>query len=86
MFNIGQFFTKIKGKQGKEILIRQSIVDAIKKHTGIDIPLSSVEFRASIPTIKGLSSAQKSAIFIKKTAIIADVNNQQSFRRIDDIR
>ena len=86
MIGIGDFFKRIKGLHAREVLVRTIIQDAIKKHTGVDIPLDSISFSAGSIVLKSASNSLRSAIFIKKTAILADVNAGQDLKKIVDIR
>ena len=86
MLNISQFFKRVQGKHAQEIIVRTSVCDAVRKHAGFDISTEKVNFNSDTAVIEGLTAAQKSQIYIKKNAILAEANTLQSIRKIGDIR
>lgn len=86
MFGIGHLFGRIQGAFAKEVLARKAIVESIKKHTGIDVPIGDVSFKSGTAMLSNVNQAGRSAIFIKKEAILRDIASLQSVRAIRDIR
>ncbi|MEN9912671.1 MAG: hypothetical protein RLY66_79 [Candidatus Parcubacteria bacterium] len=86
MLNISEFFKRVQGKHAKEVVVRTSVCDAIRKYAGFDIPMEKVNFNSDTVVLEGLTAMQKSQIYIKKQAILDEANSQQSIRVIGDIR
>lgn len=86
MFNIRQFFSRIQSAQAKEHLIRGSIRNAVKKHAGVDVPIEAISFSSSAAILKGMSSAAKAQIFVKKQDILSEIADSGIPRQIKDIR
>ncbi|MBU6232400.1 MAG: hypothetical protein KGI45_03355 [Patescibacteria group bacterium] len=86
MQGIGEFFKRIQGAIGKEIAVRNMIREAIKKRTGADIDIGSIKLKNGIVELSGVSQSLRSAIFIKKQAILGDIDSAQSAIRVSDIR
>ena len=86
MFNIAEFFKRVQGNHAKEFFLREVVRTAVKKNTSVDIAITEMAFSSSVITFKNISSSLRSALFIKKQAILADVNASQSIRIITDIR
>jgi len=86
MLGIGEFFKKIQSVRTREVLIRTTIQQAIKKHTGVEISLDAMSFSGDAVVLKLANSSFKSALFIKKNAIIEEINRGQSLRKVGDIR
>jgi hypothetical protein len=86
MIGISELFKRIQGARAREILIRTSIQDSIKKYTGADIPLEAISFSSDSIVLKNITSSLRSAIYIKKGAIIEEINRNQDARKVTDIR
>lgn len=86
MISISEFFKRIGGVQAQEIAFRTSIQSAIRETVGIDIPIESIIFKSGTISIKNISSAVRSTIFIKKASIIGMANQLQSVHKIFDVR
>ncbi len=86
MLNISEFFKRVQGKHAKEVLIRTSLSDAIRTHAGFDISIEKINFNSDTAILEGLTAMQRSQIYIKKQAILTQVNSQQTIRKIGDIR
>lgn len=86
MLNIGQFFKKIQNKHTKELFIRSVVKDVIQKYVGVEVPVESISFKSDTVVLQGVSQTAKSQIFIKKQAIVQEVNSKQNIRRIVDVR
>lgn len=83
---IGDFFKRIQNLHTKEIFVRTIIKESIKKTTSVDIPVENIVFSGSTASLKGISQAARSAIFIKKHKILEDINSSQDVRKIQDIK
>lgn len=86
MKSIADFFSRIQGKQAQKILLYSLIKEAVSNRAGIDTPLESIAISGKILTLKGLDQAAKSVIFIKKAAIIDEINKKMNHPAISDIR
>ncbi len=86
MFSIADFFKRIQGVQAKEVFLRNAIKDSIKKHVGLEIPVEEIEVKSSTVNLKNVSSAARSAVFIKKGTILREINEIQQMRVITDVR
>ena len=63
-----------------------AIGESFRKITGIEVPVESIAIKAGTVSLKGINQADKSTIFIKKQALLKDINASQTIRKIDDIR
>ena len=86
MLNISEFFKRIHSKQAKEVNIRNVIRTAIKNHAKFDISIESISFNSNTAILEGITPIARSEIYIKKQAILNDINSQQNIRAIADIR
>jgi hypothetical protein len=86
MYGIHEFFKKIQNSFSKEILVRQAIGQAIKKHIGEDVPVENISIKNGVVQLKNVSQSAKSSIFIKKQAILREIATIQSLKAINDIR
>ena len=86
MLSIGQFFKKIQNKHSKEMFERTIVAGVIQKHTNIPIKPEEISFSSDTIVIKNMSSAARSAIFIKKQIILKDISDQQSIKTFTNIR
>ncbi len=84
MLRISEFFKRIGGIQAREIAFRAGVQAAIKESTGVEIPIQSISFRSGKISLKNISQAARSAVFIKRSAIIERTNALQSVRHVDD--
>ncbi len=84
MFGISGFFKNIQNAFTKEVLLRMSIKEAIKKHVGVEIKIEDIACKNGIITIKQANSSLLSTIFIKKTKILAELNSNNV--KVTDIR
>ena len=74
MFNISQLLNRIRSIQSKGMVGIILVHDSILKNVGIDIPLGDISIKSSVVSIKNISQSAKSAIYIKKQAILKDIN------------
>lgn len=86
MLNISQFFKKIQGKYNQEILLRSTIKEVIRSQSGVDVPLESINYKNGLVTLAGLTQTARSQVFIKKQAIIEQINSRQNTKTVTDIR
>lgn len=86
MFNIRDFLKKASNKQAKEIIFRQAVRDSVKKIANIDVLLDNVHVKSSVVFLKDISQAARSVIFVKKQAILEELNKSQDAYKISDIR
>lgn len=86
MIGISELFKRIQGIHAREIQTRTAVQNAIKKAVGVDIPLEAVSFSGETVIVKNQSSSLRSAIYIKKAAIIDEINKNQAVKKVADIR
>ncbi len=86
MFNIRDYLRRATGVQARELYFRRAVQEALKKLAGIDLPFESISSKSGTVELKGISQEARSAIFIKKAALIAEINKEQDVRPIKDIR
>jgi hypothetical protein len=84
MFNIGQFFNKFRGIEMEDFRKRNSVIEIIKKNTGIEIAPQDIAFEQRGIILK-ISSIEKNMVFIKKGAIIKDLQQVQGFAKVENI-
>lgn len=84
MFGISGFFKNIQNAFTKEVLLRMSIKEVIKKHVGVEIKIEDIVCKNGIITIKQANPSLLSTIFIKKTKILAELNSNNV--KVTDIR
>ena len=78
MFNIKGLLVKINSLRAKGVIERESIRGIIKKHIGLDIYVNDIELKSGVIRFKNISQSAKSAIFIKKQNILADINTNRT--------
>jgi hypothetical protein len=86
MLNIGDLFKKITSKYAQEIFLRKTVADAINFHTKTNFKDKDIKIDSTIVTLMNASSSAKSAIYIKKSKILDDINKNQTVRKITDIK
>lgn len=86
MKSIGEFFAKIQGRQAQKILIYKIVQEAVNKQVNVDLDLAAVSFKAKSVVIKGLSQTAKNQLFIKKPAILKEINSRSAPRIVEDMR
>lgn len=86
MFGIGKFFNNIQNSFGREVVLRTVIKEAVKKIASIDIDITDIECKTPVIKLKKLDSAALSIIFIKKAAILKEINSRQTQRTFNDLR
>ncbi len=86
MKGIGAFFERIKNLQLRAVHAHSVFAEALKKQTGIEVPIGSIKFSGGAVVLKGMGPAARSAIFMKKSAILAEFNAAESGERASDIK
>ena len=89
-FNIRGFLAKMRGRQAEQSLAKEAIKEALRKHLDLEVPAEDITLSASVATVGRISQAARSALFIKKQAILAEINNEadgsRRRRAVTDIR
>lgn len=92
MLSIGTFFDKFKNVAGKEIALRQSVIDAVKKNViigsgsdNIGLNLKDIDVRNKIVRVHA-GPALKNQIFIKKESILKSIREANPHIIITDLR
>lgn len=80
MFGISGFFKNIQNSFTKEVFLRTTIKDVIKKHTGADIPIENITCKNGVINLKKTNPVILSVVFIKKNQILGEL------REFSDIR
>lgn len=86
MRSIGEFFSRIQNRHSQELYIRSAIVESIKKVTTVSVPMDKISFKGASIVLQGVTHTEKSHIFLKKTAILKDIESKNIGRVIRDIR
>ncbi|MDB5259675.1 MAG: hypothetical protein JWO73_883 [Candidatus Taylorbacteria bacterium] len=84
MFNIGGFFQKFKSLELEDFRKRSIVIDAIKKRTNIDLRPQDIKFEQGRVRLS-ISSLEKNEIFMKKAALVADIQALLDKPKISDI-
>lgn len=85
MKSVGGFFEKFNSKITRQIQNLVFVIEAIKKHTGIEFDVSDVKISHGILRLKA-TPVQKNVIFIKKQKILKELEGKLSGLRILDIQ
>ncbi len=85
MFGLSGFFNNIQNSFTKEVVLRTTIKDSIKKFTNIDIKIENIVYKNELVNLKKVNSAELSVIYIKKQKILEDLK-EQTKTIIKDIR
>ncbi len=86
MFNIGDFLKRVKNVRMKDVYIRDVIVEAIQKITGVKIKPEDIIISSTVATVRGINSVMRSEIFIKKKPLLEEINSKQDLKKITDVR
>lgn len=86
MLSISNFFSKIQSKHTKGMFVRTVVQSVIQKKLSVQIPIESISIKTSVVVLKNINSSILSAVFIKKSQIIKDINTEQGIVVIEDIR
>ncbi len=86
MKSIGEFFARIRGKQGDEMRLRLTIQEIIEKYAKVKVPFDAVTFSIKTLSIKGLSQGAKSTLFTKKLSILKELGERVPNRPIENLR
>lgn len=73
-FPIKKFLERIKGVQNKNTIVKNTVIEAIKNKTLIEITEKSIITSFTVVKLSGISLNDKSVIFIKKQAILDEIN------------
>ncbi len=82
MYNISHLLEKFSKKITSDEDIKKTIIEIIKKNTGLDIPIKVLEIKNYIIYVQ-TSSAFKNKIFISKKAILDDIEKLSSIKIVD---
>jgi hypothetical protein len=85
MYNIGEFFKRVQNVRMKDVLIRDVVVGAVKKVIGVTIKPDDITISSTVITLKGISAAAKSEIFIKKQVLIEEINRSK-IKKVTDVK
>lgn len=86
MIGLSGFFKNIQNAFTKEVVLRTTIKEAIKKCSGIDIPIENILCKGSTVNLKNVNQAVISQIYIKKQKILEELKASQTIKIITDIR
>ncbi len=85
MKGIGNFFDKFKNKALAQIGNLTTIIEILKKHTGVEFDTKDISISNGTLTIRA-SAAFKNEIYIKKQAILRDLSQRVQGIVINDIK
>jgi hypothetical protein len=86
MIGLGGFFKKVQSSFSKEISLRMTVSGVIRTHVGVEIPIESISYKNKAIILRDVNQAVRSAIFIKKQAILKEIAEKQDVWRAEDIR
>jgi len=86
MKSISEFFGRFRNIQVRESLVRLAVQQALKGWLALEVPLEAISCKGATVTLKGVDQSARSALFIKKEAVLKEINAAQSVRIIRDIR
>ena len=86
MFNIKDFFKRVQNTQAGNFLLQSIVSDAVKKVASVEVLPINITISSSKVILGGISQAARSEIFIKKEAILREINTLQGSRKITEIR
>jgi len=86
MRSIGEFFKRIKNTQASGFFLQSAIGEIVKKITNVNIPPESIKISSSKVILNGISQTARSEIFIKREAILKEINNVAGKVKITEIR
>ncbi|MEK7390632.1 MAG: hypothetical protein AAB635_00665 [Patescibacteria group bacterium] len=75
MNHIDVFFSKLKSTFANQTGKKEIISSACLRHSAVDAGASQIEIHGRVVRLN-ISPAAKSAIFLKKTAILDDINQK----------
>jgi hypothetical protein len=85
MQKLGGFFDKFRGKVADQIQGVFLVSEIIKKHTAIELTLKQISISGGVLRLK-VSPLQKNVIFIKKTALLKEIQEKIRTPKIVDIQ
>ena len=74
MFNINQFLERLRKVSGGSIDTRGEIARIIKEKANIELQIEAIEIKPPRISLKNISQAARSEIYIKKHLILEEVN------------
>lgn len=86
MFNINQFLNKIRAHRSTDEHVRFAVCKALLSQVKMTVPPEAVEIKPPRIFIKNISQVARSEIFIKKEALLAEINVSHKGRVLTDIR
>jgi|GEM_PF-1858019 len=84
MENIGGFFQKFQSRVAGQVQNLTFIIDAIKKHTGVEVDMKNISISAGIVRLK-ISGVEKNEIFLKKERILKEINAKTKSLVVKDL-
>jgi hypothetical protein len=86
MFGIGHLFKKIQSSYAKELFLRMAVADSLRNLVGIEVGVENIKFKDSLVTLTNINQADRSTIYIKKEALLKEINKLQTVKKVLDIR
>jgi hypothetical protein len=84
MIGLSSFFERFRSREFEEMTFRKAVVDAFKEILKFDLDESVFTYSNGTVNLK-LSSAAKSAVFLKKNDLLKKIN-EKTKRKVVDIR
>ncbi|MGC9605376.1 MAG: hypothetical protein ABSF56_01275 [Minisyncoccia bacterium] len=86
MKSISEFFENIRTRQARTARLCTVVQGAVEEHAHIPVQLEAISFSGRTAVIRGLDQTAKSVVFVKKTAILAEIGAKLGDRSVVDIR
>jgi hypothetical protein len=84
MFNISQFFSRLKNRELEEITFRVAVVDSVREILIFELDPTLISYSNNIIFLK-ISPAVKGAILLKKNELIKKIQ-ERTKRKVVDIK
>lgn len=86
MYNIGEFFKRIQSVRMKNVLIQNTVAEVVREIVSYNIKPDDIVVSGTVVTLKGINSAVRSELFIKKAKLLEEINSRQTLKNITDLR
>lgn len=82
MLNISKYLEKFKKNLESGEILSNTIINIIKKHTGIELKITDFELKGNLLLLK-TSPGVKNKIFIFKTCIIEEIESNSALKNVE---
>ncbi len=63
-----------------------AVADSLRNLVGIEVGVENIKFKDSLVTLTNINQADRSTIYIKKEALLKEINKLQTVKKVLDIR